>query len=113
MAQPSSSSLPSTRTTSPTKDEDTPPSSLPSDMPESKDEGDAEYGVSEAMHQEEERMRKVSDKEEATRQKKLEQDRENDMKGGSEAVDSKFKALEYLLSQSKVYTHIEAFTDAI
>lgn len=72
-------------------------------MPEPKDEGDADYGVSETMRKEEEKMRKISDKEESARQEKMEAEREQDRKGGSEAVDSKYKALEYLLSQSKVH----------
>ena len=71
-------------------------------MPEAKNEGDADYGVSETMREEETRMREISEKDEEKRQKKLEQDRKKDLDGGSAAMDSKYKALEYLLSQSKV-----------
>ena len=71
-------------------------------MPEPKIEGDADYGVSETMREEEEKMRKMSERDEVQRQKKMEQERKKDLEGGSGAVDSKYKALEYLLSQSKV-----------
>lgn len=58
--------------------------------------------VSGTMRAEEERMRAVSRKEEEQRASKLEKEREADIKGGKEGVDTKFKALEFLLSQSKV-----------
>jgi len=59
-------------------------------------------GVSGTMRAEEERMRAVSRKEEEQRASKLEKEREADIKGGKDGVDTKFKALEFLLSQSKV-----------
>ncbi|KAF2089686.1 SWI/SNF chromatin remodeling complex component [Saccharata proteae CBS 121410] len=51
-------------------------------------------------------MRKRREKADLARDKKLEAERQKDMDGGSEAVDTKFKALEYLLSQSKLYSSI-------
>jgi len=59
-------------------------------------------GVSGTMRAEEERMRAVSSKEEQQRASRLEKEREADIKGGKDGVDTKFKALEFLLSQSKV-----------
>lgn len=47
-------------------------------------------------------MRLNREKREEQYEKKLAKERQKDIKGGDEAVDTKFKALEYLLSQSKV-----------
>jgi len=58
-------------------------------------------GVSSAMRKEEEQLREASMKEEADREAKLEKQRQEDLKGGEDGMDKKFKALEYLLSQSK------------
>lgn len=65
-------------------------------------EDTADKGISSTMRAEEEKMRQISEQDEAQRQRKLDGEREKDLKGGPGAVDSKFKALEYLLSQSKV-----------
>lgn len=43
---------------------------------------------------------------ESKREAKLEAEREKDIEGGEEVVGTKFKALEYLLSQSKLYSTI-------
>jgi ATP-dependent DNA helicase len=59
-------------------------------------------GISEAMLREEERMRKAAEKKQAARDNKMEAERRKDLSAGTEAVDKKFKALEYLLNQSKV-----------
>ena len=76
--------------------ETTPPTS-----PEARDNG-----LTEAMQKEEEQMAKAREKEDAKRERKLAADRKKDMEGGSSAVDTKYKALEYLLSQSKLYSTI-------
>ncbi|EOD44193.1 putative snf2 family helicase atpase protein [Neofusicoccum parvum UCRNP2] len=62
--------------------------------------------VSDAMLKEEEKMRQAREKTDLAREKALAKDRQKDIEGGSEAVDTKFKALEYLLSQSKLYSSI-------
>lgn len=72
--------------------------------PTSPDTGDG--GPTEAMQKEEARMAEVRRKEDEKRERKLAAAREKDIKGGPEAVDSKYKALEYLLSQSKLYSTI-------
>jgi ATP-dependent DNA helicase len=79
-------------------DESTPASSPPSadiDMEKG-------TGISEAMLREEERMQRAAEKKQAARDDKMEAERRKDLKAGTEAVDKKFKALEYLLNQSKV-----------
>lgn len=58
------------------------------------------------MQKEEAEMAKAREKEDAKRERKLAADRKKDMEGGSSAVDTKYKALEYLLSQSKLYSTI-------
>lgn len=65
-----------------------------------------EDGPTEAMQKEEARMAEARHKEEQKREKKLAADRAKELKGGGEAVDTKYKALEYLLSQSKLYSTI-------
>ncbi|KAJ9636720.1 putative ATPase [Coniosporium tulheliwenetii] len=62
--------------------------------------------VSKTMIAEEEQMRQNSDAHEVARSSKLEESRKADLAGGEEVVDKKFKALEYLLSQSKLYSTI-------
>lgn len=62
--------------------------------------------VSDAMLKEEEKMRQAREKTDLAREKALAKERQKDIEGGSEAVDTKFKALEYLLSQSKLYSSI-------
>jgi ATP-dependent DNA helicase len=63
-------------------------------------------GPTKAMQDEEARMAKLSEKDEEKRQRKFAAEREKDLKGGPQAVDQKYKALEYLLSQSKLYSAI-------
>ena len=45
-------------------------------------------------------------KQDEKRDRQLAAEREKDLKGGKDVVDSKYKALEYLLSQSKLYSAI-------
>lgn len=92
-------------TESPQKSESTPASSPPRADEEDveKPQGAAsKLGVSSTMEEEEREMAAASRIADEERDRKLRQQRQDDMKGGSKAVDSKFKALEYLLSQSKV-----------
>jgi ATP-dependent DNA helicase len=63
-------------------------------------------GLTEAMQKEEEQMAKAREKEDAKHERKLAAERKKDMKEGSGALDAKYKALEYLLSQSKLYSTI-------
>jgi hypothetical protein len=78
----------------------TPASSPPPQTPTDVKMGDT--GVSEAMLKEEERMRISREKEDAINEERLKGERQKDIDGGSETVDKKYKALEFLLSQSKV-----------
>ncbi|KAI5357757.1 Putative helicase, P-loop containing nucleoside triphosphate hydrolase, SNF2-like domain superfamily [Septoria linicola] len=77
--------------------------SAKSTPPTSPDNND---GPTEAMQKEEARMAEFRRKEDEKREKKLSAEREKERKGGDEAVDTKYKALEYLLSQSKLYSTI-------
>jgi len=63
-------------------------------------------GPTKAMEREEASMAEARRKEDQKRERKLAAQREKDRKGGPEAVDTKYKALEYLLSQSKLYSAI-------
>ena len=63
-------------------------------------------GPTEAMRKEEEKMAQARQKQDEKRDKQLAAQREKDRKQGPQAVDSKYKALEYLLSQSKLYSTI-------
>lgn len=75
--------------------------------PTSPETGDGDGGGPTAtMEQEEARMTEMRRKEDEKRDKILAAEREKDIKGGQEAVDTKYKALEYLLSQSKLYSAI-------
>ena len=76
--------------------ETTPPTS-----PETRDNG-----LTEAMQKEEEQMAKAREREDAKHERKLAAERKKDMKEGSGALETKYKALEYLLSQSKLYSTI-------
>lgn len=58
--------------------------------------------LSEGMEKEEAKMNAIRDKQDSERARQLEKERENDIKGGKDVVDTKYKALEFLLSQSKV-----------
>lgn len=60
--------------------------------------------VSESMKSEEQKLQTAHEKEEAKREEELKRQRQQDLSGGKGAVDKKFKALEYLLNQSKVCT---------
>lgn len=80
-----------------TTQESTPASSPPPEAPDMN-----AYDVSESMLKEEEQIRLSREKEDAKRDQKLRKDIEQEKKGGEKATDSKFKALEYLLNQSKV-----------
>ncbi|KAF2860481.1 hypothetical protein K470DRAFT_217030 [Piedraia hortae CBS 480.64] len=51
-------------------------------------------------------MAAMRQKEEAEREKEMESERKKDLAGGSEVVDQKYKALEYLLNQSKLFSAI-------
>ncbi|KAK7523297.1 SNF2 family N-terminal domain-containing protein [Phyllosticta citriasiana] len=67
---------------------------------------DDNMAVSNAMVKEEEQMRQAREKADAQREEELQRERQKDIQSGSEAVDTKFRALEYLLSQSKLYSSI-------
>ncbi|KAK3669885.1 putative ATPase [Recurvomyces mirabilis] len=75
--------------------------STPPTSPEARDDGPTDI-----MQKEEARMAEARRKESEKRERKLAAEREKEIKGGAGAVDSKFKALEYLLSQSKLYSTI-------
>lgn len=63
-------------------------------------------GPTEAMEKEERRMAEARRKQDEKRDRELAAERKKDMDGGKEVVDQKYKALEYLLSQSKLYSAI-------
>ena len=67
---------------------------------------DGDGGPTEAMLAEEKRMAEARSKQNAKRDRELAAERKRDAEGGNEAVDQKYKALEYLLSQSKLYSAI-------
>ena len=79
------------------------PHSTPPSSPASDNNDDRGIGVSDSMRAEEDKMREASNAEEARRAERLEKQRKEDMEGGPKEVDKKYKALEHLLSQSKVY----------
>ncbi|KAI9840648.1 MAG: hypothetical protein M1838_003959 [Thelocarpon superellum] len=62
--------------------------------------------VSEAMREEEQRMEEAAMAEERERNLKFQAERDQDLQAGDEVVDPKFKRLEYLLSQSKIYSSV-------
>jgi hypothetical protein len=78
----------------------TPASSPPADM--AKDNN--KEGISDAMHQEEERMRTQREKGDAKREAQLEKERQEDIKSGRDVLDKKFQQLEFLMNKSKVGT---------
>ncbi len=101
------SSSPRSPATMTEKSASTPPSSPPSaglSPANLVEDGDAGLGsaLSETMRAEEKAMLDASRRHEEARDRELEKERQSDLQGGSSAVDTKFKALEYLLSQSKV-----------
>ncbi|KAH9826094.1 SNF2 family N-terminal domain [Teratosphaeria destructans] len=81
------------------------PSDTAVDTPPTSPEN-GEDGPTQAMHEEEAKMAAMRQKEDVKREKKLAAERDRDLKGGPGAVDQKYKALEYLLSQSKLYSAI-------
>lgn len=83
-----------------------PPSEGDADRKMAKDAPNDKAGVSDTMEAEEKRMAEMSRRAEEERDKQLQQERQKDMEGGGKAVDQKFKALEFLLSQSKLYSTI-------
>jgi ATP-dependent DNA helicase len=58
------------------------------------------------MEKEERRMAEARRKQDEKREREFAAERKKDIEGGKEVVDQKFKALEYLLSQSKLYSAI-------
>ena len=58
------------------------------------------------MEKEEAEMAEQRKKTDAKRDREMAAEREKDIKGGKEVVDQKYKALEYLLNQSKLYSAI-------
>jgi ATP-dependent DNA helicase len=62
--------------------------------------------LSRTMEEEEAKMAVAREKEDQKHDRRLAAERAKTLKGGQDAVDSKFKALEYLLSQSKLYSAI-------
>lgn len=63
-------------------------------------------GPTEAMEKEERRMAEARRKQDEEREREFAAERKKDVEGGKEVVDQKYKALEYLLSQSKLYSAI-------
>ena len=59
------------------------------------------------MVEEEKKMEETALREERERNIRLQKEREDDLKGGEEAMDSKFKRLQYLLGQSEVRTGLD------
>jgi ATP-dependent DNA helicase len=59
-------------------------------------------GISDAIHQEEERMRIQREKNDAKREVQLEKERQEDIKSGRDVLDKKFQQLEFLMNKSKV-----------
>lgn len=100
------SSRQSSATTSPSKPStgSTPASSPPAQSPV--DPSKADSNISAQMQDEELRMASISAAEDAEREQQFAKQREEDRASGSQGVDTKFKALEYLLSQSKLYSTI-------
>ncbi|KAH0109582.1 SWI/SNF chromatin remodeling complex component, partial [Aureobasidium melanogenum] len=62
--------------------------------------------ISSNMEAEEAKMAEARRVKEEKRDQELEAERQKDLKGGKKVVDTKFKALEYLLNQSKLYSTI-------
>jgi hypothetical protein len=58
--------------------------------------------VSDAMQQEEERMKAQREKNDAKRDAQLEKERQEDIKSGRDILDKKFQQLEFLMNKSKV-----------
>ncbi|KAI9824382.1 MAG: hypothetical protein M1832_001917 [Thelocarpon impressellum] len=85
------------------------PSSPPSGGSNDGDKSTRDAGpvrVSEAMLDEEKTMEDAAMREEEQRQRKFQAQREDEFNAGEQAIDPKFKRLEFLLKQSKVYSSI-------
>ena len=85
--------------------------STPASSPPPVEMEDVNNGVSKEMQVEEEQMRLKREKDDLKREQKMEKERQEDLKSGKEVLDTKFKALEHLLSKSKVRLcfHIYSF----
>jgi ATP-dependent DNA helicase len=59
-------------------------------------------GVSDAMLQEEARMKAQREKNDAKREAQLDKERQEDIKSGKDILDKKFQQLEFLMNKSKV-----------
>jgi ATP-dependent DNA helicase len=59
-------------------------------------------GISDAMQQEETRMRSQREKNDAKREVQLEKERQEDINSGKDILDKKFQQLEFLMNKSKV-----------
>lgn len=92
----------SASTQSPMSGQDTPATSRESAGDDN--EVKTEDGVSQAMQKEEEAMLRKREKEDSNYAERMQKERAKDLAGGIGEVDKKFKALEYLLNQSKVST---------
>ncbi|KAF2817411.1 uncharacterized protein BDZ99DRAFT_373440 [Mytilinidion resinicola] len=80
--------------------------STPASSPPSIEMEDVDHGVSKEMLAEEEQMRLRREKEDAKREAKLEKERKEDLQGGKEVLDTKFKALEHLMNKSKLFATV-------
>ena len=58
--------------------------------------------ISESMRREEAKMLQAREQDDADNEKRMEEERRRDLAAGSEALDKKHKALDFLLQQSKV-----------
>jgi ATP-dependent DNA helicase len=83
----------------------TPASSPPPDDMEQNIESES---ISNAMQQEEERMRVQREKNDAKRDAQMEKERQEDLKSGKDTLDKKFQQLEFLMNKSKVSTRTVA-----
>ncbi|OCK78189.1 ISWI chromatin-remodeling complex ATPase ISW2 [Lepidopterella palustris CBS 459.81] len=80
--------------------------STPPSSPPPADMEDANFAISKEMQEEEENIRVKREKEDEKREKKLEKERQKDLKGGKEALDTKFKGLEHLMNKSKLFATV-------
>ncbi|KAI9683443.1 MAG: hypothetical protein M1829_005515 [Trizodia sp. TS-e1964] len=70
------------------------------------DNGNSSLIVSEAMLEEEQKMKASSDRLETQRRVELEKQREQDLNAGAVDKDAKFKSLKFLLDKSQVYAQV-------
>ncbi|KAF2502490.1 ISWI chromatin-remodeling complex ATPase ISW2 [Lophium mytilinum] len=80
--------------------------STPASSPPPVEMEDVDHGVSKEMLAEEEQMRVRREKEDAKREAQLEKERKEDLQGGKEVLDTKFKALEHLMNKSKLFATV-------